>query len=373
MKFKNVILIFALLFVQFCSLKIDFSTLAEVKEMNGDTYASNLIQTINTEVNAKGGKIESIQNLITELYNNLVKDQSHADKDWYERERFLNGTIYDTNILIQRLSEQIATSQKNLAVTNLKILRGNTNLKQYSTQFIQEKNLVINLELKRNEDKAIYKDNVYNSQNLLMALDQVMIALRKLRGSISSVAPGHVKATQSELRDRTWKKEHGNALLQIFSQEEIDSFVEVATEADQDGLTKLLTLLENLRRSSSKSLIDFDADEQKSLNAYKFLMNNLKHDIQKLEKIIERQKSNLRAYLSYKNSLTVEINEKTNLMKKNQEFMKQTIEIRRIEKLKYESDTRARNREKLVIRRIEAIVKEKLVKMLEFVKKNVNQ
>ena len=79
MKFKNVILIFALLFVQFCSLKIDFSTLAEVKEMNGDTYASNLIQTINTEVNAKGGKIESIQNLITELYNNLIKDQSHAD------------------------------------------------------------------------------------------------------------------------------------------------------------------------------------------------------------------------------------------------------------------------------------------------------
>ena len=341
--------------------------------MYGDPYASSLIQTINTELNASGGKIETIQHLITEMYDKLLMDQKHADKDWYERERFLNGTIYDTNNLIIRLSEQISASQKNLAVTNSKISKGDTNIKQYSGQFIQEKNLVVNLEIKRNQDHSIYKDNVYNNQNMLMALDQVMIALRKLRGSVAANRPGHVKEIQSEQRDRNWKKEHGGALMQIFSQEEIDNFVEIATEADQDGLTKLLALLEALRKSSNKSLIDFDSDEHHSHKSYNLLMSKLKFDISKLEGIIQRQKNNLQAYISSRNSLNVEISEKINLRTRNQQFMTQTLEIRRVQKLKYESDARGRNKEMLIIKRLEKIVKEKLAKILEIVKRNVNQ
>lgn len=374
MRSKNVFLILVLLSIQIYSLKFDFTQLAEVKEMNSDPYANSLIQTINTQLNAKGGKIESIQNLIDQLYGKLITDQTHADKDWYERERFLNATIYDTHTLVLKLSEQVTSAQKKLSVTNLKIARGERNVKEYSTQYTQEKLMVIKLGMKRNADHDIYKQNVYNNQNLLLALEQVIIALRNLKGSISGAnKPSHVDENGAESRDREFRKKHSAALLQIFTDDDIDNFVEIATKADQLGLYKLIGLLESLSISAQKSLDDFQEDERKSIKFFNVLNTNLNHDILKLESLISRQKGNLKAYYSYKNSLLVEIREKSNLMRKNQEFLKQTKESRRVESLKYQSEKRARHREMRVVRKIERIVKEKLARMNAFVKGSINQ
>ena len=374
MRSTSALLILVLMTIQIYSLKFDISSFAEVQEMNNDPYTNSLISTINTELTAKGGKIESIQNLIRELYTKLVADQSRANREWYERERFLNITISDTNTLILRLSDQIASAQKKLAQINIKILRATTNIKQYSLQFNQEAALLSNLRIKRNLDIAIFNDNMYNHQNLLLALDQVMIALRKLRGSVSGVGrPSHVEAGRNEMRDTNWKKEHGGALLQIFSEDDINNFVQVATEADQDALSKLLTLLETLKRSVQKSLIDDENDEKKSLILFKQLEKQLESDLEHLSSSLIKQKRNLKAYESLRNELTVEINEKTNLRKKNLEYVNQTIELRRTEKSKYDMDTRGRNREKGIISRLERIVNEKLAKMQEFVRRQVDQ
>jgi len=233
--------------------------------------------------------------------------------------------------------------------------------------------MVIALDMKRNMDKAIYNDNVYNHQNLLMALDQVMIALKKLKGSISGIGiPAHMVKIAAEKRDFDWKKEHGGALLQIFSKEDIDNFVQVATEADQEGLSKLLGLLEQLRRATAKSLSDDDEMEKRSARDYKVLRNQLSADIEKLESTLIKQKRNLVAYKSLRNSLKVEITEKTNLRKKNEEFLKQTIKLRHEEWMKYEDEKRQRNREKSIISRLQKIVNERLAKMSDFIKKRVN-
>jgi len=61
------------------------------------------------------------------------------------------------------------------------------------------------------------------------------------------------------------------------------------------------------------------------------------------------------------------------LKKKNEEFLKQTIEVRRTERVKYETDRRERNREKAVILRLQKIVDERLAKLSDFVKARVNQ
>jgi hypothetical protein len=130
--------------------------------------------------------------------------------------------------------------------------------------------------------------------------------------------------------------------------------------------------LENLHRSATKSLIDFHDDEAGSKKAYDVLKAKLTYDIHKLEGVISRQSRNLKAYYSLRNALNVEITEKTNLRKKNQEFLKNTIEIRRVEGLKYQSDKRQRNKEKAIIRRLEKIVNEKLAKINAYVKSKVN-
>jgi len=354
-------------------VKIDFSSFVELSDLKGDSYAESLVQTINTALQNKSGRIESIQDLLTQLYNKLVSDQKTADGDWTKRETALNKTIHETQTLIQKLTTEIATAEKTLADTVAKIAKGELNLAQYTKQQTADQAMVQQLHLKRNADAAVYKQNVQNHQDLIMALNSVVAELTKLRGSISGVGrPAGMHAIDAENRDAAWKKNH-TALLQIFSDSDISSFLQVATEADQDQLAKLIDMLNALKRSAQKSLADDDENEQSSKKIFKKALTRLQSDIALLTTTIKRQNDNLTKYNRQKVSLQTEIHDKTALKVKNVAFLKQTKEIRRQEKLKYESDKRGRNKEKAIISRLQKIVDEKLAKMKDFLKKRVNQ
>lgn len=373
MRSTNVLLILVLLSVQVFTVTIDFSSFVELSDLKGDSYAESLVQTINTALQNKGGRIEAIQDLLNELYNKLVTDQQTADKQWISREGQLNKTITETKLLIEKLAGEIALANKNLAITVTKISKSKANLKQYSSQLTSDQALVQTLHIKRNADAAIYKQNVQNHQDLLLALDSVIKELNKLRGSISGVGkPTHVSAISAETRDAAWKKAQP-ALLEIFSEADVQNFLQVATEADQDQLSKLVDLLTALRRSSQKSLADDDENEQDSKKQFTLSLARLQSDITLLNASIKRQKENLTKYKRRKVSLQTEITTKTGLKVKNEKFLAQTIEIRRQEGLKYEADKRGRNREKAIIRKLQKIVDEKLARMKEFLKKRVNQ
>lgn len=373
MRSNNVILILVLLALQVHTVKIDFSSFVELSDLKGDSYAESLVQTINTALAQKGGRIESIQDLLTQLYDKLLSDQKVADKQWHTRETQLNKTISDTQNLISKLSTQIVAAQKSLAQTVTSINKSNVNIKQYTSQLTHDQAMVQTLHIKRNADAAIYKQNVANHQDLVMALDAVINELNKLRGSISGAGrPGHVAAISAETRDAAWKKNHP-ALLEIFTEGDISSFAQVATEADQDSLSKLVDMLVALRRSTQKSLADDDVNEQDSVKHFNQAMTRLQSDITLLNVTLKRQRENLEKYIRRKTSLEIEIRDKTNLRVKNENFLAQTKEIRRQEGLKYESDMRSRNREKTIIRKLQRIVDEKLARMKEFLRKRVNQ
>jgi chromosome segregation ATPase len=359
--------------LQVFTLKIDFSSFVELSDLKGDSYAESLVQTINTALANKGGRIEAIQDLLANLYDKLVTDQKHADLDWRKRETQLNKTISSTEDLIQKLATQIVNAQKNLALTIKKISKSEQNLAQYTKQLTQDQAMVQTLHIKRNADAAIYKQNLRNHQDLILALDAVIAELNKLRGSISGLGkPGHVDAISAENRDSAWKKAHP-ALLEVFSESDISSFAQVATEADQDQLSKLIDMLVALKRSTQKSLADDDENEQDSVKHFKKALTRLQSDITLLNITLKRQRENLAKYKRQKVSLETEIRSKTALKVKNENFLAQTKEIRRQEGLKYESDIRARNREKEIIRKLQKIVDEKLARMKEFLKKRVNQ
>jgi len=233
--------------------------------------------------------------------------------------------------------------------------------------------MVQTLHIKRNADAAIFKQNQRNHQDLIMAIDAVVKELSKLKGSISGVGrPAGVHEIDAEKRDAAWSKAHPS-LLQIFSESDIQNFIQVATEADQDQLAKLIDMLLALKRSAQKSLADDDENEQDSIKVFKKALTRLQSDIAALTVTIKRQNDNLTKYQRQQTSLEVEIKEKTALKIKNEAFLAQTKEIRRTELLKYQSDKRGRNREKDIIRKLQKIVDEKLARMKEFLKKRVNQ
>jgi len=372
--YPNLILLLVLVSVQVYTLRIDFSSFVELTDLKGDSYAESLVQTINTALANKGGRIEAIQDLLTELYNKLVSDQTKANSDWAKREKSLNTTITDTSNLIEKLATEIALAKKNLAETNSKIDKSNVNLKQYNSQKDADLSMVQTLHIKRNADASIYKTNIQNHQDLIMAIDAVVAELSKLKGSISGVnKPNHIKDIDAETRDRNFKNAAKPALLEIFSESDIDSFLEVATSADQDQLAKLIDMLNSLKRSAQKSLADDDQNEQDSIKIFNVALARLEADIKLLTESIKRQLDNLAKYTAQKISLETEISDKSSLKVKNEQFLAQTIEIRRQEKLKYESDMRGRNREKEIIKRLQKIVDEKLARMKEFLKARVNQ
>jgi chromosome segregation ATPase len=320
----------------------------------------------------KGGRIEAIQELLTNLYNKLVSDQQVADRQWGTRSTQLKKTITDTQALIDKLTNEITTAKKTLAETIVKIGKANVNIAQYGQQLTSDQVMVQTLHIKRNADAAIYKQNVRNHQDLIMALEAVIKELARLNGSISGAGkPAHVKAISAEDRDAAWRKTHPS-LLEFFSESEFDSFVQVATEADQDQLAKLIDMLTALKRSTQKSLADDDENEQDSVKHFNGSLTRLQSDITLLNTTLKRQRANLSKYNRQKVSLQTEITTKTGLRKKNTEFLAQTKEILRQEGLKYDSDKRGRNREKDIIRKLQKIVDEKLARMKEFLKKRVD-
>jgi len=131
-------------------------------------------------------------------------------------------------------------------------------------------------------------------------------------------------------------------------------------------------MLAALKRSAQKSLADDDVNEQDSKKAFKKALTRLQSDIALLNVTIKRQQDNLTKYKRQKVSLVTEIHDKKALREKNVAFLKQTKEIRRQEKAKYESDKRGRNKEKAIISRLQKIVDEKLARMKDFLKKRVN-
>jgi len=371
---ENLILLLVLVSVQVYTVKIDFSSFVELTDLKGDSYAQSLVQTINTALQNKGGKIEAIQDLLTELYNKLVSDQTTANTEWVKRETTLNKTISETSTLIEKLANEISVANKTLADTNSKIAQSQANLVQYSKQRDADQAMIQTLHIKRNADTSIYKTNVAGHQDLILAVDAVVAELTKLKGSISGVnRPDHVTEMSSEERDRKFKAAAKPSLLEIFSESDINSFLQVATEADQDQLQKLIDLLTSLKRSAQKSLADDDVNEADSLKEFTAALARLQTDITLLDASIKRQQENLTKYNDLKVSLETEISTKTSLKIKNEAFLVQTKEIRRTEKLKYEADMRGRDREKEIIKRLQKIVDQKLAKMKEFLKQRVNK
>jgi len=146
----------------------------------------------------------------------------------------------------------------------------------------------------------------------------------------------------------------------------------MATEADQDALNKLISLLVKLKKSCKKSLADDEAAEDSSKANYKSLTQKLNADIAALTTALKKQGDNLDSYRREVTQLTTEIKTLKILLSKNQKLLNDTIVIRDNELAKYNEDTKHRNREKSIINKLRKIVDEKLAKMKDFLKSRVN-
>jgi septal ring factor EnvC (AmiA/AmiB activator) len=375
MRSQNFIFILVLLTINLTNT-FDFTSFVELNDLQNDPYAKSLIETISMSMkDANGGRIENIESLLDDLLIKLINDQKNADAAWNKEKARLDNKISNLNSEIARLTAEIAQLNKEKKDNEIKRDLSRRNIVQYTAQRLADQSQLKDLTVRRHRDRAIYEASVKEHAAIIGAIEQVVAALSKLRGSVSGIGkPKHVGAIANENRDAAWKAGVKKSFIEIVGDdEEINAFVELATEADQAALEKLIALLNNVERNTKKSLADDEAAETASVQSFNRLNANLNGDVSSLDSLLKRQQTNLDGYLKRINDLTLTINIRTSLLHSRQLELKNTIQERHDKLNQYNADTAHRTQEKTTIQRLQKIVKERLSTMSNFLIPHVNK
>ena len=375
MRSLNFFFILVLLTINY-SNTFDFASFVQLNDLQTDSYAKSLIETIQMSIrNTQGGGIESIQTLLEDLLTKLINDQKNADSAWAKEKSRLDGKISDLQNEIARLKEEISRLTKEKIENEAKRDQSIKNIAQYSSQKTQDQASLIEISSRRSKDRASYEASVKEHAAIIGAIDEVIGALAKLRGSVSGIGkPAHVGAIANETRDANWKAGVKKSFLEIVGDEdEAQAFVEMATEADQNALEKLIALLNDIQRNTKKSLADDESSENQSVASFNKLKASLESDIASLENLLKRQTANLDGYIKRINDLILTLNIRNSLLSSREVELKITIQERATKLNQYNLDTAHRSQENTTIRRIQKIVKERLATMSKYLRSNVNK
>ncbi len=160
--------------------------------------------------------------------------------------------------------------------------------------------------------------------------------------------------------------------MQISQDEaEVQAFVELATEADQNALRNLINHIRRIRESTQKSYNDDVAHEKRSVSAYKQLKELLESDNRKLERMIVQETANHKLYVKRVAELIVKIAQTRKLRKAKIAEKKATIAERLAKKKRYLADKAQRDEERRVIKRIDEIVKRRLANMSKYLANSI--
>jgi len=230
------------------------------------------------------------------------------------------------------------------------------------------------LKLRRKADKANFRNSVRDHTAVIGAIDQVLASLIKLRGSISGIGkPKHVREIEQEKRDAKWKAGLKKSFVQIVGDEvEAAAFAELATEADQSALEKLIGLINQIQTNVKKSLADDEAHEKNSRAIYKKLKTTLEKDNIVLNTTLAKQNANLTKYKKRINDLTVTIKIRRSLLKTRKTELANTKTERMQKEARYNRDKKKRAEEDTIIRKLQKIVKDRLARMSQFLRSKVN-
>jgi len=322
----------------------------------------------------QGGKIDNIQSLLTDLLNKLILDQKAADGAWEKEKARLDKKINDLTLEISKLKAEIAALRKKRASFRTRLAKAIKNIAQYDAQRVANTKALNDLSLKRKQDKANYKSSVRDHAAIIGAIDQVVASLEKLRGSIAGIGkPKHVREIAQEKRDAAWKAKLKKSFLEIVGDDtEATAFAELATEADQTALERLIGLLTKIQTNVKKSLADDEAYEKESRSIYKRLKTTLEKDNNVLAVALTKQRANKAKYEKIITDISVTIKIRKALLKTRTTEMKVTKEERFMKEANYNRDKKKRSQEKKIIRRLQKIVKDRLARMSQFLKAKVN-
>lgn len=390
MTLNNILLIFALFISAHAtgtSTEYQFASLSEIKEITQTDFGKNLLNTINIALDNEGN-INSIQQLLQSLFSKLVDDQKKADIAWEKEDKRLKAKIASLRKKIAETKEKVEKLKDEKEKLIKLIITAKNNLKQYREQLNFNRQQIVHLKKTRAEDHADFLRSQAEHTDIINAIEIVVKELKTLVGSISGRGrPVHVSEISQEKRDAAYaKKNHSflelseetkKTLEQSFleitqDEEEANIFVQMATEADQDALNKLINMLTKLRVSTIRSFNDDKNKEENSIRLYNKLLRRLESDINKLEKMIISQTNNLTKYEKRLAKVISEIATLEKLILALQAELNATIKEHQLKEKLYKEEKAQREEEMTVVQRLLKLVQKRLANMSAYLKGQVD-
>ncbi len=369
MKFTNTFLLIALLAISYTNT-FEFASLEELSDIKSTSYGKSLLETISLSLSQKGN-VGEIQKLLRDLLFKLNKDQARDTRRWKREKRRLTRKIIKLTRKIRRIGRKIlrllAKKAKYIRLRN----RARKNLIQYKKQKSHDRKALKNNRKRRAKDHREFKKSQAQHMDVINALNAVLKELRKVVGSVAGKGkPKHVRMNAEEKRDLRHRLK--KSFLQITKDEvEVESFVQVATEADQRALAKLIHFIKKIKRSTKRSYNNDLIHERRSKSAFKRLRRVLKKDVKRLMSLIRHQVKNLKLYIRIIKQTIAKIIAQRKLRRAFIAEKKAAIKERRIKKAKYLADKKQRDEERRVIKRIMLIVRRRLANMSKWLKNRI--
>jgi len=371
MRFTNSLLLIAIITLSYASA-FEFASFAEVSEISADPYGKSLIETISHSLATKG-KVDDVKDLLQKLLFELNKDQAEDDAAWKKESARLKAKIARLRREIDALEKEIAALKVKLAKYEALKKQAELNLIQYKKQRAHNVKVLKENDERRKKDAADFKRSQGEHQDVINAINAVVAELKHLVGSVSGAGkPTHVKVNAEEKRDAAHaalKK----AFIEISQEEaEINAFVELATEADQAALEKLIALIEKVKKKTIASYNDDKNHEEASILKHKTLKALLESDNRKLDRMIAEETKNLNTYIKIIAETKALIATKEKLLKETRALLAATIKEYKEKEAKYLADKAQRDSERIVIKKLQSIVQKRLANMSKYLTEQSN-
>merc|ERR1712070_890774 len=250
------------------------------------------------------------------------------------------------------LEKEIAALKVKLAKYEALKKQAELNLIQYKKQRAHNVKVLKENDERRKKDAADFKRSQGEHQDVINAINAVVAELKHLVGSVSGAGkPTHVKVNAEEKRDAAHALK--KAFIEISQEEaEINAFVELATEADQAALEKLIALIEKVKKKTIASYNDDKNHEEASI---------LKH-----------KTKNLNTYIKIIAETKALIATKEKLLKETRALLAATIKEYKEKEAKYLADKAQRDSERIVIKKLQSIVQKRLANMSKYLTEQSN-
>lgn len=370
MRFTNTFLLIALLTFSYTN-SFEFASLAEISEIKATPYGKSLIETISLALEQKGN-VNEVQKLLNDLLFKLNSDQAKDTAWWNKENARLKAKIARLAREIEKLRIEILKALAEKAKYEKLRDQAAANIVQYKKQIAHNLRALADNEQRRNQDAADFKRSQSEHTDILNALDAVLKELNKLVGSVSGQnRPEHVRLGAEENRDRLQALK--KSFVQISQDEaEIQAFVELATEADQNALRKLINFIRKVRASTQQSYNDDIEHEKRSIKAYNHLKNILETDNRRLRKMLAQEIKNHALYVKRIAQLIVKIAQLRKLRAAKIAERKATIAERIAKENAYLARKAQRDEERRVMNRIDRIIKQRLSNMSKYLSERVD-